>query len=286
MAIRIIYKKLNLIMSYYHFLKKLCSDLSLSSINCIYLVGCFFIIIVSSIFTKSLLIFVMYTFVVTPLLLSFQIKVSFSSRKISLFRKKHAVPLLKEDLIGFIGFWFAQLLLHRYMIFFFLMSLYKTANWDLAIVVNLFLTILAFFILLPEVRVHITRKYGGHALRLLGYNATIKAILIIVEAAVPPLIIGGFGLALHGSVKTKAAEKLAEIEAAKALSLAKIQSETAIDVAKINGDSLVSIEVQKGKNELIKINKIGMDKKIEDAKLANIFLKNIEIIGQDKKPKS
>ena len=119
MAIRIIYKKLNLIMSYYHFLKKLCSDLSLSSINCIYLVGCFFIIIASSIFTKSLLIFVMYAFVVTPLLLSFQIKVSFSSRKISLFRKKHAVPLLKEDLIGFIGFWFAQLLLHRYMIFFF-----------------------------------------------------------------------------------------------------------------------------------------------------------------------
>ena len=51
-------------------------------------------------------IFVMYAFVVTPLLLSFQIKVSFSSRKISLFKKKHAVPLLKEDLIGFIGFWF------------------------------------------------------------------------------------------------------------------------------------------------------------------------------------
>lgn len=325
MAIRSIYKKFNLIMSYYHFLKKLCSDLSISFINCIYLVGCFFIIIASSIFTKSLLIFVlygilvaflfwmlflgvlshrglkiiyltllgyitlvsvllaygvrleiqitlsivgmitilmlclssdyarslcilaykdpfpklkdrlilsyilcfgscvfgvglriymsywvnignspmelgfyifaMYVFVVAPLLLTFQIGVSISSRKISLFKKNHDLPIFKEDLIGFVIYWMAEPLVRRYIIFFILVSLYRIGNWGLAIVVNLFLTTLVFFTFLPGVRVHITTKYGPHALRLLGYNATYKAIITIVEAAVPPLILGGFGLA-------------------------------------------------------------------------------------------
>ena len=133
----------------------------------------------------------------------------------------------------------------------------------MAIVINLLLISLAFFTLLPGVRIHITAKYGAHGLRLLGCNASYKAFIALAEVAAPPLIAGGFGLVLHGNLKTKSAEKIAQVELTKVLSLAKIQSGDALgiakiqsesvldiakiqlDIAKINGDSLVSLEIEK-----------------------------------------
>lgn len=78
---------------------------------------------------------------------------------------------------------------------------------------------------------------------------------------------------MHSSIKTKLAEKIAEIEAAKALSLAKVQNESALSTAKINNDGLVAVEILK--QQVIQIDKTAQDKKIEGSVLKKFCSKKL-----------